>query len=763
MKNMKLSNKLYLGFGIMVIIAGVLGYMGWSSLGKVEHKVTIGDEANRFVKIIEEARIAEKNFIIRGDEKYAEEMLGQKEHFDVLVEEITAQMKVAADRELVAEMHGEIGVYIDQAKHYVELANKVAELTDSSGPITQSARTVQKMAADMSQDQIRKLNVVMDVQANIAEKSRDHLNWAGAVKDFLADKDATLNVETDGHKCAFGQWLESGELEEQLTLCGNEFRQLMNGMKQKHLELHSSVIEVADARKGAADTSLDVYQKKTGPILVAILSDFMKAEEILKVRVSERLANSRDAKRINELALETRRQEKNYFLRGTDECIEKTHSHADSLIALTEGLKSRFNQQINKDQAQHVIDAVVIYRKAFADVVKYEGEQKVCEGNMVAAARKVTEEATNLRVAKKAEMESVTANSNFIMITLAIAGVVLGAFLAFVITRGITKPVNNIIAGLTDGSEQVAAASGQVSSASQSLAEGASEQAASLEETSASLEEMASMTKLNADNAEQANLLASEASGSADQGSESMDRMTEAINEIQKSSEETAKIIKVIDEIAFQTNLLALNAAVEAARAGEAGKGFAVVAEEVRNLAQRSAEAAKNTNTMIAESVKNSENGVKISEEVAKALGEIVTGVGKTTDLVSEIATASKEQATGIEQINTAMGQMDKVTQQNAANAEESASASEELSAQAEQMNSIVSELAVLVHGANSESSKNSRRHGSGSLTKTDHAYHEIAGNKSGAKVSSMITTAKKEKSQTKQAIPLDDDDFEDF
>ncbi len=319
--------------------------------------------------------------------------------------------------------------------------------------------------------------------------------------------------------------------------------------------------------------------------------------------------------------------------------------------------------------------------------------------------------------------------------------------------RSTTKPITRIIDGLTAGSEQVSAASTQVSAASQSLAEGATEQAAGLQETSSSLEEMASMTKQNADNAQQASTLATEARTAATSGTESMGRMSGAIQEIQKSSDETSKIIKVIDEIAFQTNLLALNAAVEAARA--AGKGFAVVAEEVRNLAMRSAEAAKNTASMIAESVKSSKNGVDIAAEVGKVLDEIVQGIGKTTDLVSEIAAASQEQAQGIDQVNTAIAQMDKVTQQNAANAEESASASEELSSQAESMNDIVGELVALVGGAAGHqttkrtvrtttrhlnvnnrqetaqaenSPANSGKKNTSQLAASDHLFHKIAG-----------------------------------
>ncbi len=273
----------------------------------------------------------------------------------------------------------------------------------------------------------------------------------------------------------------------------------------------------------------------------------------------------------------------------------------------------------------------------------------------------------------------------------------------FVVARSIAVPINRIIEGLTAGAEQTTSAAAQVSSASQSLAQGASEQAAALEETTSSIEEMSSMVKQNAVNAEEAKGLAATARGNAEKGTEAMTRMSTAIDDIKKSSDETAKIIKTIDEIAFQTNMLALNAAVEAARAGEAGKGFAVVAEEVRNLAQRSAEAARNTSDMIEGAVKNADNGVDISKEVAGVLEEIADGNRKVSDLVAEIAAASNEQAQGAEQINTAISQMDSVTQSNAANAEESASAAEELSAQAEELSRMVEQLRSVVGGSVSE------------------------------------------------------------
>jgi methyl-accepting chemotaxis protein len=246
------------------------------------------------------------------------------------------------------------------------------------------------------------------------------------------------------------------------------------------------------------------------------------------------------------------------------------------------------------------------------------------------------------------------------------------------------------------GAQQAAAASAQINGGSHNLSHGASQQASALEEASSSLQEMSAMTKQNAANAKEARDLSESARASADRGVESMNRLSNAIRKIKDSSDQTAKIIKTIDEIAFQTNLLALNAAVEAARAGDAGRGFAVVAEEVRNLAIRSAEAAKNTAAMIETSVKNADGGVVINQEVLANLKEISEQVSKVTKVVAEITAASEQQSQGIDQITTAVEQMNHVTQQTASNAQESASAAEELSAQSHEMMSLVASFKLM-------------------------------------------------------------------
>jgi len=249
---------------------------------------------------------------------------------------------------------------------------------------------------------------------------------------------------------------------------------------------------------------------------------------------------------------------------------------------------------------------------------------------------------------------------------------------------------NEILSGISSASEQVAAGSSQISEASIELSQGATEQASSIEELTASLEEISAQTNLNAENANQANDLAKNAKGDAEHGNNQMKDMLIAMEEINKSSANISKIIKVIDDIAFQTNILALNAAVEAARAGQQGKGFAVVAEEVRNLAARSANAAKETTEMIENSIKKSQDGTKIAQNTANALDKIVVEVEKVANLVSEIAIASNEQASGLEQINIGIMQVSQVVQSNSATSEESAAASEELSAQAEMLREMV-------------------------------------------------------------------------
>lgn len=267
------------------------------------------------------------------------------------------------------------------------------------------------------------------------------------------------------------------------------------------------------------------------------------------------------------------------------------------------------------------------------------------------------------------------------------------------IVKDIVTSMDRITKDLDDSSRGVSVASSQLDAASQKLAEGSTEQAASIQETSSTLEETASMVQQNRENTQQAAALAKQSKDYANNSNVQMQKMMSAMEDLKKSSAEIAKIIKVIDEIAFQTNILSLNAAVEAARAGDAGKGFAVVAEEVRSLAQRSAQAAQDTTQIIESNITLSENGAKIAQEVQQSVSEIDLQSKKVSDLLDEIAVATDEQAQGVSQINKAIAQMEIILSSNASTAEESAAASKALYEQTLNMNEIISRLSSAVNG----------------------------------------------------------------
>jgi len=350
-------------------------------------------------------------------------------------------------------------------------------------------------------------------------------------------------------------------------------------------------------------------------------------------------------------------------------------------------LVSQAHEQLRQAMANQQMDAGLII---FAQKV-----QPSLEEIRRQAASLVEQQARDLASAS-AVSSAKSARSSVLTIALLLISLGVGAGVLWLV-RHAGAALKDLAARMSDSAERVSGAASLVSGSSQSLSAGASQQAASLEETSASTEEIASITRKNADHALQVAGLMQKSADGAVAVNQSLDRMVEQMNEIGNSSNKIARIIKVIDEIAFQTNILALNAAVEAARAGEAGMGFAVVASEVRNLAQRCAQAARDTAGLIEDSIATSRDGNARLDQMAGDVRAMTESATQVKSLVDEVNMGSQEQARGMDQISRAVMQMEQVTQRTAASAEESASAGADLNSHANALRTLVHEMREMV------------------------------------------------------------------
>ncbi len=399
--------------------------------------------------------------------------------------------------------------------------------------------------------------------------------------------------------------------------------------------------------------------------------------------------------------------------------MEKAKTVCNSLIEVLESEK-------DIETVNSIIGLMDDYMVSYQKCKTLKNLQEVEKLNLSTYSEKIVNAAASLANAQEASIDSYMSQA---VVTTMMSGAIIilvAILLASFITRSLVRQLTSNMNELSSSANLVSNASKQLTSAGQQLSEGSNQQAASIEETSATMDETSSMVQQNAENTHQANDLAQEASDAAADGSAKMKGMTQSMEELKKSSKEISKIIKIIDDIAFQTNMLALNAAVEAARAGEAGLGFAVVAEEVRSLAQKSAQAAKDTEEIIDKNMKLSDQGVTLSQEVNKSLNTIMLKTNDVNKLMDEVEVASEEQAKGTAQVTIAIAQMENVVQANAATAEESAASAEALQNQALALEKIVIELNDLVSGKHKakvktgESKKTDRSNKTDSSKKTD-------------------------------------------
>ncbi len=367
---------------------------------------------------------------------------------------------------------------------------------------------------------------------------------------------------------------------------------------------------------------------------------------------------------------------------------------------ITEAIKAVTDWKVIRDEV--ITLTKVGKNKAAAAITKNKGARhvKLIETKI----NNIIDFAQNKAINFHVNAAKVRGDTLLFIVILSIILIALAITIAIIITRNTNTTLNTINRNLYESVSQLIESSRQFSNSSKQLSDGTSEQASSIEEISATLEESASMISQNTENTKHASLLSNESKAASDKGNHEMQDMLSYMEEIKKSSDQIGKIIKVIDEIAFQTNILALNAAVEAARAGDAGMGFAVVAEEVRNLAQRSAAAAKDTTSIIENNIQLSEKGLGISKKVGESLKDIHLKTKKTNEIIDEIAAASQEQTQGINQINKAIVQIENTTQQNAGIAEENASSADQLSTESDSLSLQVEKLSGFVLGNKSGS-----------------------------------------------------------
>ncbi len=618
-KNIKLSNKFIVAFGLVLLLLAVVAFWAINGIGGIVGNASEVIEGN-------ELR-TEMN------EKYVQHLQWAGDVAQLLTDDEVKELQVQTDHHRC-----EFGqwYYGEGRKHAEKLAPELKPIFDKfEDPHT---------ALHASAIEIKKVFQQADekLSAKLREAKSDHLTWAHGVKDYVVNAEQVnrIDVVKDHHLCAFGKWYYSDEMDK-FKREHPEFARIARDVEKPHKDLHESV-----------HTLEKYFRQNQIAQAKSYYMGYIKPQTYKVLDVIDRMIAWNDNR------LKGMRQANQIY-------VNKTEVHLDEMGEL-------FNQVINESENYLMTDKVML------------------------------DEAAQTRSG---------------VILFSILALIAGIILATVIALGIIRPINkgvdfakqiakgnltveidvdqedeigqlaqalqnmvdklkDIVDNIMSGADNIASASQQMSSSSQEMSQGASEQASSAEEVSSSMEEMASNIQQNTDNAQETEKISIKASDDISQGNESVGKTVTSMRNI-------ADKITIVSEIARQTNILALNAAVEAARAGEHGKGFAVVAEEVRKLAARSQEAAK-------EIEETSRSSVDIAEKSGKMLEIIVPDIQKTAKLVQEIAAANNEMSGGASQVNNAIQQLNQVTQQNAAASEELATSSEELSSQADELKNLV-------------------------------------------------------------------------
>ncbi len=725
LKNRKLGTKLGMGFGLILVLTVIVAYFGFTGLTNVGDRAHKSLNVNQLVKDILNARIKEKNFMLKSDQAAI------KEHSQILSElyAMAGSTKKSFTQDINKKQMDDVidatKAYKDAFKKYVEMEKQRVVLMED---MNKEAATTISEAETITKEQTQQLKELLAARDAAVQDKITKADDANRLLKWLKDCRALRIQMENGQTSHLSEWKKLNK--QIIELAGDMKSRFQNPdnikMAQTIIEKYSayekSFLSYLSTSSSMERQRLVKLGEESSQMMDAIRSDQKQELETVRknydAKVADRLEKANDSNQIIRLAMLARINGKEFILTRQQSFFDKNQDNTKQIAAIVDELRSSFKTPTNIAHAETLGKAVEGYKTAFLHYYDLMRKQDQANEKMLASAQSVEDHCLKAREDQAAKMEADMSSSETIILVGTGIALLIGILAALGLTTAITRPIKQgvsfaeamaqgdftqllqidqndevgtlakslnemveklrtVVAEVQSAAENVASGSEELSSSAQSMSQGATEQAASVEEVSSSMEEMAANIKQNADNAQKTEKIALKAADDAKQGGEAVTQTVSAMKDI-------AEKISIIEEIARQTNLLALNAAIEAARAGEHGKGFAVVAAEVRKLAERSGAAA-------AEISELSSSSVEVAERAGEMLGLIVPDIQKNAELVQEIAASSNEQNAGASQINKAVQQLDTVVQQNASASEEMASTSEELSSQAEQLMSSIS------------------------------------------------------------------------